>query len=747
MATSDPGVVRDTLMSEPRAATATGVELTLERIFSAPPLAGVLPTALQLSPDGRLVTFLRAADDDRDRLDLWCFDAEDGRQRLLVDASSLRGNLELSDEEKARRERKRVFQHGIVEYEWQPDGESLVFPLAGVVYRYRLTDGALAPLTPAGAQQTDVRLAPDGRRAAYVRDGDLYVHDLDTAAETRLTFDGSATVTNGLAEFIAQEEMHRFDGYWWSPDGGAIAFTRVDTSPVEQTHRHEIGADGIVMIPQRYPFAGAANARVQLLCVDIAEASAAGQAGTARELAWAAANSEYLARVQWNPTGDALYVQRQTRLQDELELVRIGRSDGSVRVLATERSPTWVNLHDNLHALPDGQLLWTSERDGLSQLYRIDPEADAPSPVRIGTQEWMITRVHGIDADARHALVSGWQEDPTCTHLYAVALADGTARRLTARDAWHQIVRARDGSRALDVFSTPSTLGQVDLLDTANGSARTLVANEIVQGHASFAHRDVLADVRFGILTAADGQVLHYRLVLPQAFDPSRRYPVLQHVYGGPGVSRVRREWLPWWYHFLASHGVLVFELDNRGSALRGRAFEAPIHRRLGDCEVQDQLLGLDWLQAQPFVDAARVAVSGHSYGGYMALMLLARHPGRFAAGISSAPVTDWSLYDTHYTERYLGLPQDNPTGYRDSGVLPWIGELRDPLLLVHGMADDNVLFTHSTRLMKALQDQLTPFELMTYPGSKHGLAERTVALHRHRLMFDFLARHIGPVG
>jgi dipeptidyl-peptidase-4 len=218
---------------------------------------------------------------------------------------------------------------------------------------------------------------------------------------------------------------------------------------------------------------------------------------------------------------------------------------------------------------------------------------------------------------------------------------------------------------------------------------------------------------------------------------------VLLNVYGGPGVSRVRREWLSWWYHFLVGQGVLVFELDNRGSALRGRAFEAPIHRRLGEVEVRDQLRGLDWLQQQAFVDASRVAVAGHSYGGYMTLMLLAKAPGRFACGISTAPVSDWRLYDTHYTERYLGLPQENVEGYARSAVPPWLGGMADPLLLMHGMADDNVLFTHCTQLMKALQDAGTTFELMTYPGSKHGLAERGVALHRHRTMFAFLARHL----
>ena len=738
-------------------------QLSLERIFSAPPLGGVLPSAAKLSPDGSLLTFLRPADDDRERLDLWCMPTHGGAARCLVNSGSVAGNSELSDVEKARRERRRVFSTGIVEYEWQSDGQSLVFSVGGVVYRYLQHNATVEPLTVVGMQQTDVRLAPDASCAAYVRDGDLFAFDLQTRLEARLTFDGGATVSNGLAEFIAQEEMHRFEGYWWSPDSRCIAFTRVDTRAVAETLRHEINATGIDLYPQRYPFAGAANAQVELRVL------ALDAPGQSRLLPWTASDSEYLARVSWSASGTALLIQRQNRLQDQLQLVRIEIESGKQSVLLTEQSSTWINLHDNLQVLTDGRLLWSSERSGTAQLYWLNdlPVADhADAALHSVTQgSGMIAKVHGVSADQREVYVSGWQEDPTQLHLYAVALGSdgsnassvGSMHQLTLQPGWHQITLSADASVALDVWSSTDQLPRIDAIellkwtdDTGDDAAasskrpvRAMISNSVIDGHPLFDYQSELAHARFGQLSAADGQTLHYRLTVPPDFDPRKRYPVLQHVYGGPGVSRVRQEWLPLWYHFLCSRGMLVFELDNRGSSGRGPAFEAPLHRQLGQVEVADQLVGLDWLARQAFVDAARVAVAGHSYGGFMTLMLLCKAPGRFAAGIATAPVADWALYDTHYTERYLGLPQENSTGYETSAVLPWLANLREPLLLVHGMADDNVLFTHTTRLLKALQDQGAVFELMTYPGSKHGLSEQSVALHRHRLMFEFLRRHL----
>jgi len=749
----------------------SAADLTLERLFAAPPLSGPVAGAIRYAPDGRRVAYLRPGEDDPERLDLWLHDLDRDEARRVADARDLAGgpglaetrSEALSEEERARRERTRTFAHGIVELRWSPRGDALLFPFGGRIYRLPLAGPMprepATPITPEHLFATDIACAPQGDALAFVAEGDLWLLDPALGAEPRrLTHEGSETVTCGLAEFIAAEEMHRHEGYWFSPDGARIAFTRVDTAPVPLTHRYEIDAEGAGARPQRYPFAGGPNARVDLEVIELAD-------GARHRIPWtdppaettsrSDAEDAYLARVSWLPDGRHLAIQRQSRDQRALELVvhdTQGRSEP--RVVLRECSATWVNLHDNLHFLSGatndaGEALWTSERDGTSRLYRlalVDGVLTALTP-----NQAMVERVLGVDERAGRAYFQGWTERPVERHLYAVGL-DGIAppQRLTTAGGWHQCTLAPDHRSFVDRvtrLAAPPALHLQHLSGIAPGaagSALALLANALNEAHPYHPYLAEHAPSELGTLAADDGQQLWYRLTRPADFDAARRYPVLVCVYGGPGVQRVMDAWPPPTQQYFARRGWVVFELDNRGTAGRGPAFEAPIHGRLGEVEVADQARGVAWLSEQPWVDPGRIAVFGHSYGGYMALMCLARRPELFRAAIAVAPVTDWRLYDTHYTERYLGDPAKNAAAYAASCVLSHLEGLRGRLLLMHGMADDNVLFTHSTRLMQALQEQGVQFELMTYPGARHGLAGRGVSVHRYRLMVDFLERELG---
>ncbi|WP_024891788.1 S9 family peptidase [Luteimonas huabeiensis] len=746
-----------TLMLAATAAPAAERTLTLEAITGDAPLSGPTLTRPQVAPDGSRVTFLRGKDDDRNRLDLWEYHIASGQTRLLVDSSVvLPGEETLSDEEKARRERQRIAGlTGIVDYQWAPDARTLLFPLGGELYLYDLSKsgaGAVRKLTDvAHGFATDPKLSPRGGYVSFVRGRDLWAVDLRSGRELRLTDDGSDTIGNGVAEFVADEEMGRHTGYWWAPDDSAIAYARIDESPVPLQKRYEVYADRTEIVEQRYPAAGDPNARVSLHVVRIAPQAADGatQPGDRRQdIDLGPEPDIYLARVQWRDAR-RLTFQRQSRDQQTLALIEAELDTGRQRVLLTETSDTWVPLHDNLHFLADGRFVWGSERSGYEHLYLVSEDGAHVRPLTSG--EWVVDGLLAVDEAKGLAYFAGARERPTERHVYAVPLDGGEIVRLSREPGVHNASFARNASVFVDSWSNTATPPQIELFHADGRRIAALVDNDLDDPQHPYApFRAAHLPTEFGTLTAADGRTeLHYSLIRPAGFDPARRYPVVVFVYGGPAAQTVLDSWPgradAFFNQYLAQHGYAVFSLDNRGTPRRGREFGGALYRRQGTVEVEDQVRGVEWLRAQPWVDPARIGVHGWSNGGYMTLMLLGKAPDAYACGIAGAPVTDWALYDTHYTERYMHLPADNPEGYREASVFTHAAGIRPgALLLIHGMADDNVLFSNATHLMSALQREGIAFDLMTYPGAKHGLRGRD-ALHRYRMSEAFFGRCLGP--
>ncbi len=698
--------------------------LEIERLFAAPDLDGPSPRGVKISPDSSRVTFLRGKETDPLQMDLWEYNLADREMRLLVDSTALvAGDEALSEEELARRERLRIVgQRGIVSYQFAPDGNRLLFPLNGDLFLYDLDGHETRQLTDTEAGETDPKFSATGRYVSFIRDQDLFAVDLDTFDELRLTHDGGGLIRNGMAEFIAQEEMDRYTGYWWAPDDSAVAFVRVDESPVHVAERFEIYAENFKVYEQRYPATGTPNVLVRLGVV----------APDGTDLRWMDIGKEtdiYLPRVDWFPGSQFLAVQRQSRDQQTLELLKIHARSGEARVLLTETSDTWINLHNELRFLESRpQFIWGSERSGHAHLYLYDNDGRLLRQLTSG--DWDVvdgararSALLHIDEEGDRLFVTGTLASPMERNIYEVSLSgNGEPRRISKDAGWHQADFADSGEFYVDSFNSTGTPPQLSL-HRADGSRIDFIEenrlDETHPYHRYVANRPL---TEFGTLRAEDGQPLYYRMLKPAGFDADKRYPVIVFVYGGPMGQSVTDTWAAGFNEILAREGFIVFTIDNRGTGFRGTAFDAPIFRRMGDIEVRDQMVGANYLKSLDFVDPARIGVWGWSYGGYMTLMSLFKQPDVFAAGVSGAPVTDWTLYDTHYTERYLGTPQGNPEGYEASGVFPYAKDLAAPLLLIHGMADDNVLFTNSTKLMKALQDDGRPFDVMTYPGSKHGL-------------------------
>jgi len=730
---------------------ASGAELTIDRLFDAPALAGPTIVGLKISPDGSRVTYLKGKADDKDRLDLWEYNIHDNQARVLVDSKTLAPKQEkLSDEELGRRERQRTAAlSGILEYTFAPSGDAVLFPLSGKLYYYQLAKKKAKPvveLIDTHGFATDATVSPAGGYVAYVRDQNLYSYDIAAKQEKALTTDGGGPIKNGMAEFIAQEEMDRSTGYWWAPDGKHIAFARVDETPIKVTERFEIAADNVATFAQRYPTTGGPNVLVRVGVIDVASGA----------VTWVDLGPEqdiYLARVNWLPDGKTLSVQRESRSQRKLDLLFADIDTGKARTVLTETSNTWIDLNDELSFLKNSpEFIWASSRDGYTHLYLYDYEGHLIRQLTAGN--WVVDdfrkrAVMGIDEKSRTVYFTATEKSPTERHLYSTSLDTvdpHQVHRITQNDGVHGIAMSPDARFYIDNFTSSAQPPQVSLHSADGALEAWLLENRLGEQHPDAPYLADNSAPEIGTLTAADGQTLYYQLFKPLHFDPTKRYPAIVDVYGGPGVQRVLNNWHGSSFtQILTRAGYVVFTLDNRGSAFRGTAFQAPIHRKMGDVEVIDQVQGARWLGSQSFVDPKRIGVWGWSYGGYMTLNLMFKAPDVFRAGVSGAPVTDFALYDTHYTERYLDRPQDNAAGYAATSVLPYAKDLKGNLLVMHGMADDNVLFLNSTKLFRKLQDLSKPFEVMVYPGAKHGLMRQNDGRHGYKMILRFFDENLKP--
>lgn len=729
-----------TLAAALAAAPASAEQLTLDRIYGDPALAGASVKNLRVSPDGERVTFLRGRADNQYQQDLWEYNMKTKRTQRLVDSKRLVPNEELSLEEKARRERARTAGlSGILNYFWSPDGKQLLVPIAGDLFLVD-ADRPDAPRKVASGNVTDPKISPKGRYVSFVRDQNLVVIDLQTGAERQLTTDGKGTIHNGVAEFVAQEEMGQRTGYYWAPDDSAIAYRRYDEKPVPVARRFEIFADRTEVIDQHYPAAGDPNVLIELMLVDPAT-------GKQRKIDLGAEQDIYLVRADFSADARTLVYQRQSRDQKRLDLVAVDVATLAQRPLLTETSKTWVELHDDIRFLKKKPaFIWASERSGRKHLYLYGLDGKLQHPLSQG--DWGVDDILAVDEAAGRVYISSGKDAIIDKQTYALKLDGSNAARpdrITTGDGWHEAAFAGNGKIFVDTYSNPRTPPQVSIRRADGSMVEWLEKNELNANHPYAKYLPDHLPTEYGTMKAKDGQTLHYSIIKPANFDPSKRYPVFLFTYGGPHSQRVTRAWGNYFDQYMAQQGFVVFRLDNRGSGRRERVFTDALHNKLGSVEVEDQVTGIDWLAQQSFVDPKRIGVFGWSYGGFMTLRLLSAASDKIAMGVSVAPVTDWALYDTHYTERYVGgTPKSDPKAYELSGVFAHLDGLKSPLLLIHGMADDNVLFTNSTRLIDELVKRNVQFDLMTYPGAKHGMSGKVNQRHVYGLIEAFFKKNLG---
>jgi dipeptidyl-peptidase-4 len=713
--------------------------LTFARVFASPSLNGPVPRGVKLSPDGRWLTLLRNRPDDRERYDLWGFDRTTAKWRMLVDSLKLGSGRELTEAEKMQRERQRIGDlKGIVTYDWAADSAAILVPLDGDLYLSRL-DGTTQRLSDTPEGELNPALSPKGAFVSFVRDRRLWTGAVGAAAVPVTPAEGAETVHWGEAEFVAQEEMARFTGYWWAPDDSRIAVQRFDDAGVATVTRTAIGAEDTKTFTQRYPLAGTANSEVSLWVMK-PDGSARVQVDLGPE------KDIYLACVDWARDGKTLYVQRENRAQTQLDLLAVDPATGASQVLFTEQAApnSWINLSNDYRLLKDGSLIWWSERDGFGHLYRYQPKHHPDSQWQQLTKgEWVVTALVGVDEAKGRVYFSGTKDDVLATQIYALDLAKPEKVERLSELGW--VNGASMDAKGQSLLISRSNPGQPPQTYLADGTGKRLAwveENRIDDAHPYAPFRMGHKVPEFGTLTAADGTVLHWRMIVPDMVK-GKRYPVFFDHYGGPTNQQVTRGWTSPLAQAIVDKGYIYFQIDNRGSDNRGVAFAKQLYHAMGSVEVEDQVAGAKFLKTLAYVDPDRIATYGWSYGGYMTLKMLQAHPGVFAAGIAGAPVTKWELYDTHYTERYLGDPRVVPQVYERSNALADAGKIADPLLLIHGMADDNVVFENSSALIGRMQGQAVPFEMMLYPGYTHRVGGPKVGVHLWETIFGFLDRNM----
>ncbi|MBJ7510652.1 S9 family peptidase [Brevundimonas sp.] len=715
--------------------------LTPERVFSSPSLNGPVAKGVSLSPDGQLVAFLRSREDNVDVQDLWAAPTGEGEPYKLIDARALVPDAgELSEAEKARRERMRISARGVVEYAWDQQGRYILAPLEGDIFLASRADGKVRRLTETEADEIDAKVSPKGNYVSWVRDQNLVIYDLATGKETPITDDGAGLITWATAEFIAQEEMDRDTGYWWSPDERYIALTRVDESPVDVVPRFEITGGGATMVEQRYPRAGRPNALVELYVRDL-------HSGARVKVDLGANTDIYLARVDWSHDGKTLYVQRQSRDQKTLDLLSVDPATGASRVILSQKAQAWVDLNNDFHVLPDGRFIWSNEDSGWRHLYLYDRNGRQLRAITHG--DYPVKHLDGVNEQTGEVYFTASMRDgkelPIEQQMFRASLnrtVDPVA--VTPAGGWWNVSVNAPATAYVGNYSDPATPPQSALYRIDGTRIRWIEENRLDADHPFAPYVSRLRAPEFGTMQS-HGETLVWRMTTPPDFDPSKKYPVVMQVYGGPGTGAgVQKSWQPLTNQLLTEAGYIVFRVDNRGEGDRSQAFETSIYRRLGIPAVEDQALAAKWLKTLPYVDGDHIAVMGWSFGGFLSLLTLTDPDAGLASALAGAAPTEWSLYDTHYTERYMSTPQDNPDGYAATDILPRLDDLTGRLLILHGMADDNVIFGNATRVIDALQAKSTPFEMMLYPGQRHGVRGEPRQLQQWRTYLDFLDRTIG---
>ncbi|HMB82432.1 MAG TPA: DPP IV N-terminal domain-containing protein [Terriglobales bacterium] len=737
------------LLSAGRAQTAAPKQLTIEQIFAEGGVTGRAPETIKWSPDGAKVSFVQR-DDAGEHGELWYVDATTGEKKILASETKLSQLAPPPSKIKDEREKERVTRYHVAAYIWSPDSKHLLFDAKGQLWYYSLDTGTAVPLTSSPDPSQDPKFSPDGKRLAYVRKHNLYVHPVSgEEGERPLTReekekdkdkdrdkdkDKEDNILNGEVDWVYAEELAVRSNFFWSPKGHEIIFLQMDESRVPAYPITDWLPTHPRVEQEKYPKAGDPNPSVRLGVVG-------GNGGKVRWIKLTDDDDTYVPRFGWIREGWA-WAEVLNRKQDVMDLYFIDAKSGKSRKVLTESAPdAWVNVNDDFRILKSGdRFLWTSWRDGHTHIYLYsfnaqDPmAADAKLERQLESGDYEVIEISGVDEASGAVFFTANKGDPRQEKLFSVKLDGSGMQGISSEEGNYAANFADDGKHFVETHSATLTPPRISVC-AAGGPCQKIWEARSVDDYNPIAPKPLE-------FKAEDGTVLYGYLILPRHADTSQKIPIplIVNIYGGPAGQTVQDAWggtTSLFHQILANEGFAIFSVDNRGTPNRGKKFSAAIRLQSGPVELKDQLTALDQLYAQvPQLDRTRTAIWGWSNGGSMTLYALT-HSDRFKAGISVAPVTSWHNYDSIYTERYMGLLKNNASGYDDS-IVGAASSLHGSLLLVHGTSDDNVHFQNTIQMTDALIKAGKQFRLMMYPNKTHGIAGPGTRTQLFHMMEDF---------
>jgi dipeptidyl-peptidase 4 len=688
-------------------------QLTVDRIYSQPSLSGRLTRGIAWSPDGKRLTYLDAKGSGRDaKTELWSLDAASGERSVLISADKLDNIFPAPPSKQSQA--TGAGRHAPSQYQWSPNSEALLFEGTNAIAWFDLKSQSGRVLISGKEDLSDIKISPDSKYVSFIRDHNLRIVSTTDGKERAVTTGGSEVLRKGEVDWVYSEELDIYSGYWWSPDSSAIAYLEMDESKVSQfslLNYESYTGDAEL---QRYPVAGGQNPAVRILVASLS-------GGEPRLMDTGTETNMYLPRVNWLPDSRRLAIERLNRDQNVLELLLADASTGKTSTLLTEKDQYWINMSDDLHFFKDNnRFLWSSERTGYRHLYLYG--LDGKEIAQLTKGDWEVNHVEAVDEAKGLVYFTSTEKSPTERQLYRVAFDGSGFARITKEDGFHMLNLSPTADLFVDMYSNAMTPPRQDLYRIDGTKASTINENkvdELSQYH--------LSPVEFSTVKARDGVLLNCFMIKPPNFDPAKKYPVIVYTYGGPHAQVVLNAWTGpnlLWHEMMAQKGYIIFALDNRGSAGRGHVFEESIHYHFGIPELNDQRDGVAWLQQQPWVDPHRVGIWGWSYGGHMTLHALFEAPDLFKVGFAGGPVTDWRFYDTIYTERYMGLPQQHESEYKESSPITHVEGFKGKLLIAQGTGDDNVHYSNTLTLINDLINRGIYVEVIAAPGRGHGVSD-----------------------